>query len=118
MRDEILSGKVLQANDSFNFNRRQVEPWHDQRQMNHPTLDKIIQDEVELVLRKLGFYGWTHASSEQSRTSGKSHISSKSLQHVSSTMFLPGTLEYLPVGSGSNSTRRKMNKPSPDMITF
>ena len=86
MRDEILSGKVLQANDSFQLNRRQLESWHDQRQINHPTMDKIIQDEVGLVLRKLGFYGWFHASYEQNQTSCKSHISPKSVQHVSSMM--------------------------------
>ena len=86
MRDEILSGKVLQANDNFQLGRKQVESWHQQCQIKHPTLNKIIQDEVGLTLRKLGFYGWTRASAEKDQISGTSHISPKGLQHVSNMM--------------------------------
>lgn len=86
MRDEILSGKVLQAASDFQLSREQVESWHQQHRRNNPTLNKIIQDEVGLVLRKFGFYGWIHASAEEGQMSGTSHISPKGLQHVSNIM--------------------------------
>lgn len=83
MRDNILQGKVLQADHSVQINKEQFKRWHTEWQINNDTLNKIIQDEIGIVLRRLSLQDWTQVCANLPRKSNTRHISLKGLQHVS-----------------------------------